>query len=102
MKRTELNEGRGCGLTEAIGAARLPRPSFAFSFQYFIHLIMRKTEREREAQAEGAAGSVQGAQGGTRSRDPGPWPGPHAGAPRLSPPGPPQLLFPKQMQKGSN
>ena len=34
---------------------------------------MRDTEREREAetQAEGEAGSLQGAQYGTRSQDPG-------------------------------
>ena len=38
---------------------------------------MRDTEREREAgtQAKGEAGSMQGAQRGTRSRDPGSCPG---------------------------
>ena len=36
---------------------------------------MREGEREAETQAEGDAGSMQGAQGGTRSQDPGvtPW-----------------------------
>ena len=36
---------------------------------------MRDAEREAETQAEGEAGSLQGAQWGTRSQDPGniPW-----------------------------
>ena len=93
MKRMELNEGQGCSLTEAVGATRLPRPSFTFSFQDFVYLFM--------TQAEGAAGSVQGAQGRTRSQDPGPRPGPHAGAPRLSPPVPPSCSFPSKRRKAA-
>ena len=34
----------------------------------FIYLFMRDTQREVETQAEGEAGSMQGAQCGTRSR----------------------------------
>ena len=39
-------------------------------FKDFVYLFMRDKEREREAetQAEGKAGSLQGAQHGTRSR----------------------------------
>ena len=40
-------------------------------FKDFIYLFMRDTEREAETQAEGEAGSMQGAQYGTRSQDPG-------------------------------
>ena len=36
-----------------------------------IYLFLRAPEREAETQAEGEAGSMQGAQGGTRSWDPG-------------------------------
>ncbi|XP_077716820.1 methyl-CpG-binding domain protein 3 isoform X3 [Canis aureus] len=36
-----------------------------------FYLLMRDTHREAETQAEGAAGSMQGAQCGTRSWDPG-------------------------------
>ena len=44
----------------------------SFFFSDFIYLFMRDTERERETetQAEGEADSLQGAQCGTRSRDP--------------------------------
>ena len=43
-----------------------------FLFKDYIYLFMRHREREREAetQAEGEAGSMQGAQSGTGSRDP--------------------------------
>ena len=46
---------------------------FCLLFKDFIYLFMR--EREAETQAEGESGSMQGAQGRTRSRDPGimPW-----------------------------
>ena len=37
----------------------------------FTYLFMRDTEREAETQAEGEAGSLQGAQRGTQSQDPG-------------------------------
>ena len=38
-------------------------------FKDFIYLFMRDTEIEGETQAEREAGSMQGAQYGTRSRD---------------------------------
>ena len=45
-----------------------------FSFLNFIYLFMRDTETQREAetQAAGEAGSMQGAQRGTRPQDRGP------------------------------
>ena len=48
---------------------------FVLFFIYFcflkdyIYLFMRDREREAETQAEGEAGSVRGAQCGTRSQD---------------------------------
>ena len=45
----------------------------------FIYLFMRDPEREAETPAEGEAGSMQGAQRGTRSRIPGSLPKPEAG-----------------------
>ena len=55
---------------------------------------MRDTEREAETPAEGEAGSMQGAQCGTRSQDLGSRPERKAGAKPLSHPGIPytQLL----------
>ena len=44
---------------------------FKFFFKGFIYLFMRDTQREAETQAEGEAGSPQGAQCRTRSKDPG-------------------------------
>ena len=75
----------------------LPRTVF---FKDFIYLFMgdthreREREREAETQAEGEAGSMQGAQHGTRSRDPRttPWAG--GDAKPLSHPGiPPRTIF---------
>ena len=40
-----------------------------FLFKDFMYLFMRHTEREAKTQTEGEAGSMQGAQGGTRNRD---------------------------------
>ena len=40
-----------------------------FLFKDFIYLFMRDTEGEAETQADGEAGSMQGAQCGTQSRD---------------------------------
>ena len=40
-------------------------------FKDLIFLFRRDREREAETQAEGEAGSLQGAQCGTRSQDPG-------------------------------
>ena len=40
-------------------------------FKDFIYLFMGDTQKEAETQAEGEAGSLQGARGGPRSRDPG-------------------------------
>ena len=54
---------------------------------------MRDTEREAETQAEGEAGSLQGAQCGTRSQDLGSRPEPKADAQPLSHPGAPINLF---------
>ena len=45
---------------------------------------MRDTEREAETQVEGEAGSMQGAQCGTPSRDPRIMPEPKAGTKPLS------------------
>ena len=39
-------------------------------FKDFIYLFMGDTHTEAETQAEGEAGSMQGAQCGTRSQDP--------------------------------
>ena len=55
---------------------------------------MRDTEREAETQAEGEAGSIQGAQCGTRSQDlriMGSQPEPKADAQSPSHPGVPQV-----------
>ena len=59
---------------------------------------MRDTEREAETQAEGEAGPPQGAQCGTRSRDPGSHLGPKAGAKPLSHPGIPLIDFSSKVQ----
>ena len=59
----------------------------------FIYLFMRDREREREREREGEAGSMPGAQRGTRSRDPGimPWAkGRHS---NTEPPRHPYILF---------
>ena len=58
-----------------------------FILKDFIYLFMRNREREVGTQAEGEAGSMQGAQGGTR-----PWvsrimPWAEGGAKQLSHPG---------------
>ena len=54
---------------------------------------MRDAEREAETQAEGEAGSLPGAQCGTRSRIPGSRPGPKIDAQLLSHPGVPINYF---------
>ena len=54
---------------------------------------MRDHERETETQAEGEAGSMQGAQYGTRSWIPGSRPEPKADAQPLSHPGVPTRGF---------
>ena len=48
---------------------------FLLFFKHFIYLFMRDAETEAETQAEGEVGSLQGAQWGTQSQDPGitPW-----------------------------
>ena len=56
---------------------------------------MRDRERERERQAEGEAGSMQGAQCGTRSRVSRIMPWAEGGAKSLSHPGCPQMAFDK-------
>ena len=53
---------------------------------------MRDTQREPETQAEGEAGSLQGAQCGTRSQDPRMTPWAKADIPLLSHPGAPRSL----------
>ena len=69
-------------------------PENLFILKYFIYLFMRDTEIEAETQAEGGeAGSMQGAQCGTRSWDPGSRPGPKADAQPLSHPGVLQNYF---------
>ena len=64
-----------------------------FFFKDFIYLFMRE-QREIEAgtQAEGEAGSMQGAQRGTRSRDSRSTAWAQGGAKLLSPPGCP-IIF---------
>ena len=44
---------------------------FLFFVKHFIYLFMRDREREAETKAEGEAGSLQGAQYGIQSQDPG-------------------------------
>ena len=61
-----------------------------------MYLSIRDTGREAETQTEGEAGSVQGEQRGTRSRDPkGSRPELKADAQPLSYPGVPSLMFRK-------
>ena len=52
---------------------------------------MTSTEREAETQAKGEAGSLHGAQCGTRSQDPGSRPELKADAQALSHPGVPSI-----------
>ena len=54
---------------------------------------MRDTEREAETWAKGEAGSLQGAQCGTRSQIPGSRPEPKADTQLLSHPGVPAEAF---------
>ena len=56
-------------------------------------LFMRHTEREAETQAEGEAGSLQGAQCGTRFWDPGIVPWAKGGRSTTEPPGVPKNLY---------
>ena len=66
---------RTVGKTEVVFQTRL---GFYFIFIFylffknilFIHERHKEREREAETQAEGEAGSMQGAQHGTRSQDP--------------------------------
>ena len=63
------------------------QPRFLLFFKDFIYLFMK--EREAETQAEGEAGSMQGAQCGTRSRVSRITPWAEGGAKPLHHPGPP-------------
>ena len=63
------------------------------AFYFFIFLFMRDTQREAETQAEGEAGSMQGAQRRTRSRDPRVTPWAEGGVKLLSHPGCPSYYF---------
>ena len=63
-----------------------------FFFFKILFIYSRETQREAETQAEGEAGSMQGAQHGTRSRDSRIALGPKAGAKLLSHPGIPRNM----------
>ena len=54
---------------------------------------MRDTQREAETQTEGEAGSMQGAQRGTRSQDPRIMPWAEGSAKPLSHPGVPTIFY---------
>ena len=63
------------------------------SFFFKILLFTHERHTEAETQAEGEAGSLQGAQRGTRSQDPGVTPWAAGNTKPLSPPGcPPSIL----------
>ena len=72
-----------------------------FFFLSFIYLFMRDTQREAETQAEGEAGSMQGAQHGTRFPVSRMRPWAEGSAKSLSYPGCPRFRFYNVYKSGS-
>ena len=62
------------GASPVLGWALLSPTFYLLTMELYLlfyYLFMRHTQKETETQAEGEAGSMQGAQCGTRSQDPG-------------------------------